>query len=527
MRVFRNRMAFPASVPKTRRPAATRVTSCQLVDNGARAPGDFVGGLLMLESGVRFRFPTPSEEVSALRLERPPSAVGAPARGRRLLVPGALLALAAGSCGGTDIGVTGEEIRLGSFAPLTGEYAALGNVGRAMSAYFDWLNDQGGIHGRRVRLILKDDQNDPAQTPGLVRELLREEQVFAMVGGMSSANCLAVKDDVWNRLVPWVNPGSSAQIWTEPFHAYTFSILPTSITAAKVLARYALTELGVNRIASIAEETPFGDQGQEGYRLGVRAFYEDVAANLPEGVEVRYARISSRPRRPRTDDPVSEGWLEIPASGEGVLWRVQRQDGGRWGRPEAAPEDVGMYRSPKDGAGIESALADFKERRADAIVIWGVAEFGAAVARAVHADPDWNPILLGSFAMADPLAIELAGEALEGTVVASTTPDLSMDTDATRQVREILADYAPDVPFGDYAMLGMSWAQLAAEGMERAGPDLRRIGLLRGLETLDNWQGLLGHPVTFTDENHRGFDAITLKRVENGEFVAISGWLSE
>ncbi len=462
-----------------------------------------------------------------MRFHRPSSAVDAPSRRSRLLASTAALALLTAACGGTDIGVTGDEIRLGSFAPLTGEYAALGNVGRAMSAYFDWLNDEGGIHGRMVRLSLKDDQNDPEQTPELVRQLLREERVFAMVGGMSTANCLAVKDDVWNRLVPWVNPGSSSSIWTEPVNAYTFSILPTSITAAQVLTRYALAELGVSRIASLAENTPFGGQGQEGYRLGVRAFYEQIADNLPEGVEVRYARISSRPRRPRTNDPDSEGWMEIPASGEGVLWRVQREAGGRWGRPEAAPEDVGSRQASKDGADLAAPLAAFKEQQADAIVVWGVAEFGAAVAQAVADDPDWNPLILGSFAMADPLAIDLAGESLEGAVVASTTPDLSMDTDATRQVRDILQRYAPDVPFGDYAMLGMAWAQLAAEGMDRAGPDLRRISLLRGLETLDNWQGLLGHPVTFTEENHRGFDAVTLKRVENGEFVAITGWLSE
>ena len=457
----------------------------------------------------------------------PPSAKGASRWRRRFLATGLSLALFAGACGGSDIGVTGEEIRLGSFAPLTGDYAALGNVGRAMSAYFDWVNDQGGIHGRMVRLSLKDDQNDPEQTPALVDQLLREEQVFAMVGGMSSASTLAVRDAVGLRLVPWVNPGSSARVWTQPLDAYIFSILPTSITAAQVLARYALTEFGVDRIASLAEDTPFGIQGQEGYRLGVRRFYEEVAAALPEGMEVRYARISSRPRRPRTDDPTSEGWHEYPSGGEGVLWRVQRVEGGAWGRPEAAPEDVGMRRSPKDGGDMEAVLAELKEKRAGAILIWGVAEYGAMVAKAIQADPDWNPILLGSFAMSDPLMIDLAGDAVEGMIVASTTPDLSMDTDATRQVRDILEDYAPEVPFGDYAMLGMAWAQLAVEGMERAGPDLRRITLIRGLETIDNWQGLMGHPVTFSDQNHLGFDAVTLKRVENGEFVAITGWLSE
>lgn len=466
-----------------------------------------------------------------MRPERAPARSPHPRRSRRRLavvLAGALFAGASfGACGGPDIGVSSEEILLGSFAPLTGDYAALGNVARAMSAYFDWVNDQGGIHGRRVVLSVKDDQADPERTPDVVMELLRGEQVFAMIGGMGSANCLAVQDLVWNRLVPWINPGSSARVWTDPFHAYTFSIFPTSITAAQALSRYALAELGVNRIASITEDTPFGAQGQEGYRLGVRAFYEDIRANLPEGLEVRYARISSRPRRPRTDDPASEGWLEIPASGEGVLWQVRREEGGAWQRPEPAPEDTGMMRASKDGAGIEEALAQFKERQADAVVIWGVAEFGAAVAQAIAADEDWNPQILGSIAMADPIAVTMAGEAMEGAVVASTTPDLSLDNDQTRLVREILRDYAPDVPFGDYAMLGMAWAQLAHEGMERAGPDLRRINLLRALETLDNWMGLMGHPVTFTDENHRGFDAVTLKRVEGGEFVPLTGWISE
>lgn len=344
---------------------------------------------------------------------------------------------------------------------------------------------------------------------------------------MGSANCLAVKDYVLANGVPWVTPGSSARIWTEPFNRVTFSILPTSITAAHVVTRYALSELGVTRIAALAEDTPFGTQGLEGYRLGVRGFYQDVQDALPEGLEVRFARIASRPRRPRTDDPASEGWHEIPRSGAGVLWRSERRDGGSWERPEPAPEDVGARRIPKDGAGVEAALAAIKESQADAIVIWGVAEFGAVVAQAIEADEDWDPMILGSFAMADPLAITLAGDALEGAVVASTTPDLTLAADTFNEVQGILREHAPDVPFGDYAMLGMAWAQLAVEGLERAGPNLTRIGFVEALETLDNWQGLLGHPVSFNDENHRGYDAVTLKRVEDGAFVTLTDWLSE
>ncbi len=436
-------------------------------------------------------------------------------------------ALALASCGGPDVGVSGEEIVLGTFAPLSGPVTALGDVALATSAYFDWVNAQGGVHGRNVRLIIKDDQGDPEMTPPLVTELLRDDQVFALVGGMGSDTALAVKDDVWNRLTPWVNPGSSSPVWTEPINAYTFSMFPSSVTAGRVVSKYALSELGARRIGSIVEATQFGSIGQEGYRLGVRAFYQELRDALPQGMEVRYARINGRPRRPRTGDPASEGWLEEPASGPGVLWQVQRSEGGSWGRPEAAPENVGVQRVGVDGSGLEDAVTFLREQRADAVVVWGLSEFSAMVARAIADEDDWDPLVLGGLAMADPSAVVFADGALEGAVVASATPDLQENSEQLRQAREILAQHAPELTFGDFTLLGLAWAQLMHEGMERAGPDLTRIGLLRALETLDGWNGFIGHPISFTEENHRGMDAVTLKRIENGEFVALTDWLTE
>jgi len=445
-----------------------------------------------------------------------------------------LLAAFAAGCGGSARGVTSDEIHLGTFAPLTGEFQALSNVAKAMDAYFRWVNDQGGINGRNVRLSIRDDQGNPEMTPAAVEDLLsvRGDPVFAMVGGMGSGSCLAIKDRVANGLIPWINPGSSSPVWTDPVSAYVFSIFPTSITAAKVLAHYAMSELGARRIGALVEDTPFGGQGQEGYRLGVREFYADIAASLPEDIEVRYTRSNeTRIRRPRTENPDSEGWVSDPTrlpQRNGALWRVERTRGGRWGRPERAPEDVGTLRSPRSGTAIAQSLAGLRDNQADAILIWGVAEFGAEVAKAVAADPDWNPQLLGSIAMSDPAMFELAGDAWDGAVVVSSTPDLVNDHSGADRVREILAQYAPDLPFGDYAVLGMAWAQLAHHGMELAGEDLQPITLIRALETLDHWhESFLGPPVSFSEDNHRGLDAVTVKRVEDGQFVALTDWLGE
>lgn len=498
------------------------------------------------------RFPptdSPSEEIFlALRSSRTPPSVpagppSAPSSGRLptrrpATAPALLLALLASfaaACGGSARGVSSDEVHLGTFAPLSGEFQSLANVAFGMEAYFQWVNRNGGVHGRQLRLTIADDEGNPERTPDAVEPLLsvRGDPVFAMVGGMGSGSCLAIKDRVANSLLPWINPGSSSPVWTDPVSAYVFSIFPTSITAAKVLANFALSELEVERIAALVEDTPFGGQGQEGYRLGVREFYAGVAANLPENIEERYTRSNeARIRRPRTDDPDSEGWVtdatRLPQR-NGALWRVQRRRGGRWERPERSPEDVGSLRSPRDGSAIAEALTSFKETQADAILIWGVAEFGAEVAKAVAADPDWNPLLLGSIAMSDPAMLELAGDAFEGAVVASATPDLRTGYAGSHRVHEILAEYEEhDLPYGDYAVLGIAWAELAHKGIEMAGEDLQPINLIRSLEALDNWHdNILGHPISFAEDNHRGLDAVTLKRVENGEFVAITGWLSE
>ena len=177
----------------------------------------------------------------------------------------------------------------------------------------------------------------------MVTELVREEDIFAMVGGMSSANCLAVKDYVLQRGIPWVNPGSSARIWTEPFNRATFSILPTSITAARVLTRYALAELGASRIAGLAEATPFGAQGLGGLpprRPGLLRVHRGRAAR-GRGSPLTPGFPAGRGGRGPTIRRARAGH-EIPRSGDGLLWRVERRDGGRWGRPEAAPRKMSV-----------------------------------------------------------------------------------------------------------------------------------------------------------------------------------------
>jgi hypothetical protein len=89
-----------------------------------------------------------------------------------------------------------------------------------------------------------------------------------------------------------------------------------------------------------------------------------------------------------------------------------------------------------------------------------------------------------------------------------------------------LSQYAPDVPFGTYALMGLNRAELLVEGLRRSGRNLTRVKLIVSLESLEEWSdSILGQPVTFSKESHQGFDSVHLMKVQEGALTSLTGWL--
>ena len=89
------------------------------------------------------------------------------------------------------MGVTDTEIVLGAWGPMTGPAALWGNIVKGTDAYFKMVNDEGGIHGRKIKFLYKDDAYDPSRTVPAVRELVQRDEVFAIAGGIGTATvCL-------------------------------------------------------------------------------------------------------------------------------------------------------------------------------------------------------------------------------------------------------------------------------------------------------------------------------------------------
>ncbi|MGW6456228.1 ABC transporter substrate-binding protein, partial [Streptomyces sp. NPDC055078] len=128
------------------------------------------------------------------------------------VLTGSLLLAACGG-GSTDAqGGSTDEIVIGAYGPLSGPAASIGVLYDSMAAYFDEVNANGGIKGRKVKLKVRDDQLNPAQTPGAARQLVERDKAVMMCGPSGSPTTMAVKGYLESRDMAVVPAAGSAEL---------------------------------------------------------------------------------------------------------------------------------------------------------------------------------------------------------------------------------------------------------------------------------------------------------------------------
>ncbi len=126
-----------------------------------------------------------------------------------------------------EVGITDTEIKIGTFQAMSGPVAVIGqSVANGMKAYFNYVNDNGGIYGRNINLIVADDQFNPAKTTVEVKRLIENDKVFALVGGLGTPGNLAVIDYVNKMKVPYVYQASGSSLLAIPPKKYIFPVQP-------------------------------------------------------------------------------------------------------------------------------------------------------------------------------------------------------------------------------------------------------------------------------------------------------------
>src|SRR5215471_9969968 len=160
--------------------------------------------------------------------------------GRMLLaIALALTSLNAGTLQPREQGLSDTEIRIGNLMPYTGSLSAFATIGRAEAAYFDMINERGGIAGRKLRFISYDDNSDPTTALDLVRGLLERDSVQLMFGSFGTPGNLAVRKFLNEAKVPQLFVASGAEELSNPkAFPWTMGWQPSFRAEGRIYANY-------------------------------------------------------------------------------------------------------------------------------------------------------------------------------------------------------------------------------------------------------------------------------------------------
>jgi ABC-type branched-subunit amino acid transport system substrate-binding protein len=161
-------------------------------------------------------------------------------------------------------GITDKEIVIGQFAAISGPAAQLGQrMQVGMQAYFNAVNAQGGVNGRAIKLLTRDDGYEPEKAVAAVKALINEDKVFALAGSVGTPTGLAALPILTEAQVPLIGMFTGAQALREPFNRQVFHVRASYYDETERIVQH-LTTLGAKKIAVFYQNDAYGKAGLEG-----------------------------------------------------------------------------------------------------------------------------------------------------------------------------------------------------------------------------------------------------------------------
>jgi branched-chain amino acid transport system substrate-binding protein len=185
-----------------------------------------------------------------------------------LLLAGGL-ALAAGQYGP---GASDTEIKIGNTMPYSGPASAYGAIGKSEAAYFTKINEEGGINGRKINFISRDDGYSPPKTVELIRKMVEEDQVLLTFNILGTPPNTAVHEYLNENNVPQLFVATGADKWNDPSKfPWTMGWQPSYRIEARIYGKYILKQFPGAKIAILYQNDDFGKDYLTGLREGLGA----------------------------------------------------------------------------------------------------------------------------------------------------------------------------------------------------------------------------------------------------------------
>jgi branched-chain amino acid transport system substrate-binding protein len=180
--------------------------------------------------------------------------------------------------------------------PYSGPASAYGIIGKSIAAYFNKVNAEGGINGRKINFLSYDDSYNPAKTVEQTRRLVEDDQVLLIFAGLGTQPNAAVRSYMNSRKIPQIFVASGASMWDQPEQfPWTMGFQPSYQTEAHIEAQYLLENHPKGSIAILYQNDDFGKDYVKGLKDGPGGKIPVIAE---AAYEVTDATIRNLPLRP-------------------------------------------------------------------------------------------------------------------------------------------------------------------------------------------------------------------------------------
>ena len=196
-----------------------------------------------------------------------------------------------------DPGVTKDSIKIGGIYPFSGPASAYGDIATGAKAYFDMVNDKGGVDGRKIEFTTVDDGYEPPKAVQASRKLVEQDKVFALFNTLGTPSNLAIWDYTNQEKVPQVYVATGASEFGADIkkHPYTTGWQPNYVTEAKIYADYLKKEKPNAKVGILYQNDGFGKDLSGGFEEALKG--SDVKVVAKESYEVTDPSVASQVKK--------------------------------------------------------------------------------------------------------------------------------------------------------------------------------------------------------------------------------------
>jgi branched-chain amino acid transport system substrate-binding protein len=386
----------------------------------------------------------------------------------KLKAAAALAALALGAslawAQNSNQGISKTEITLGSIQDLSGPIAGFGKQVRlGMLLRVDEINEQGGINGRKLKLIVEDSAYDPKKAVLAAQKLVNQDKIFAMVGHIGTAQNLAAMPVQFEKNVINFFPVTAAREMYDPFNRLKYSFAATYFDQMRIAVPKIAKDKGAKKVCTLYQDDEFGQEVMRGAEAGLKTI------NLELGEKTSY-------KRGATDFSSQVAKLKAGGCEVVVLGTIIRETIGAIGEAR------------KTG---------------------------------------YNPVFIGSSAAYTDLIHKLGGKAMDGLYATMTVQNPYLDDAsqplrfwANKYKTKFNEDPAV------FSVYGYEIIDAFAAGARKAGPNLTTDSFIKAMDSLVIPPDMFGSAeARFTPRQHLGSDLSRLSQIQDGRWKVVSDYV--